>query len=54
MGLNLGIIFDELVGFYYIILNGVLCFFILFCELCFIFKLGVLIFLFSDLDFVVL
>lgn len=54
MGLNLGITSDELAGFYHIILNGVLCFLILFCELCSTPKLGVLIPSFSDLDSAVL
>lgn len=54
MGLNLGITSDELAGFYHIILNGVLCFLILFCELCSTPKLRVLIPSFSDLDSAVL
>lgn len=41
-------------GFYHIILNGVLCFLILFCELCSTPKLRVLIPSFSDLDSAVL
>lgn len=54
MGLNLGITSDELAGFYHIILNGVLCFLILFCEPCSTSKLRVLIPSFSDLDSAVL
>lgn len=41
-------------GFYHIILNGVLCFLTLFCELCSTPKLRVLIPSFSDLDSAVL
>lgn len=41
-------------GFYHIILNGVLCFLILFCELCSTPELRVLIPSFSDLDSAVL